>query len=835
MNIVGNQPLRVLIVEDDPTDAEFARRSLCAGKRAEFEAVWVTELSEALDRLRDDQFDAVLLDLGLPGYDGLEALQEIRREHGEIPIVVLTGLSDERVAMEAIDAGAQDYLVKGQLTVDSLIRSIRYAISRQQLLSAAVQRELAVHWAENLQATMLQSSLDAIISIDHQGNVVEFNPAAENTFGFTRAEIMGRSIADVIIPPRYRQRHRDGLARYLATGQSTLLNQRIELTAVDRQGTEFPVELAITRVTVADPPIFTAFLRDVSDRKRAEDALEERVRLATLTARMGVILIRPEELADTLRECAEALVDELEVAVARIWTFEPQDEMLELLASAGMYVHLDGPHSRIPLSDEKIGLIAQLRRPHLTNEAIGDPLIGDQDWVRSEGMLAFAGYPLIVDGRLVGVLAMFSRHLLKPATFDGMAAVCDQIAAGIERKRAEKSLRFTQFTIDQVATPVFWSDAEGRFFNVNNAACRLTGYAREELLTLSVSDVNPDIPQSTWPAIWNEIRQRGKLSMESVVERKDGSRIPISVDSNLLEANGRQFSCTFLQDITQRKEAQLVQRQNELRFRSIYNQLQLQIERMPLGYILLDSDFHVIDWNPASEKIFGYRIDEVLGMGPPFEKIIPQAGRPAIEDLIGRLRQGDMSAHSVNDNLTKDGRTIRCEWMNTPLSGEDGQFNGLMCLALDVTERNRLEEQFRQAQKMEAVGALAGGVAHEFNNLLAGDLRLHQIRPGRPAARRAASQDLQMVLKSAERAVALTRQLLSFGRRQVLQRERRRSEPGRRRAVEDAPPVDRREHRGRSPSGPRRVGRLRRRRANCSRCCSTCASTPATPCPRAAG
>ncbi len=271
MKIVSNLPLRVLIVEDDSTDAEFACRSFKSGDPSEFEVVWVGELSDAVDRLGRNHFDVVLLDLGLPGCSGLEALREIRQRQGEVPIIVLTGLSDQRVAMDAIDAGAQDYLIKGQLTVDSLIRSIRYSISRQQLVSAAVQRELAVRWAENLQATMLQSSLDAIISIDHEGNVVEFNPAAENTFGFTRAEMMGRSIADVIIPPRYRQRHRDGLARYLATGQSTLLNQRLELTAIDREGTEFPVELAITRVTVADPPIFTAFLRDVSDRKRAED------------------------------------------------------------------------------------------------------------------------------------------------------------------------------------------------------------------------------------------------------------------------------------------------------------------------------------------------------------------------------------------------------------------------------------------------------------------------------------------------------------------------------------------------------------------------------------
>ena len=410
MKIVSNLPLRVLIVEDDPTDAELLRRSFKSGDPSEFDVVWVGELSDAHDRLRESRFDVVLLDLGLPGCSGLDALREIRRQQGEVPIIVLTGLNDECVAMEAIHAGAQDYLVKGQLTGDSLVRAIRYAISRQQMVTAAVKRELAVHRAENLQATMLQSSLDAIISVDHDGNVVEFNPAAESTFGFTRAEMMGRSIADVIVPPRYRQRHQDGLARYLATGQSNLLNQRLELTAIDREGTEFPIELAITRVTAADPPIFTAFLRDVSDRKRAEERAGGAGAAGHAHRPRRRDLIRPEELADMLRECAEASVDELEVAVARIWTFEPADELLELAASAGMLRIWTGRTAAFRCGTRTIGLIAQFRRPVLTNEAIGDPRIPDQEWVRSEGMVAFAGYPLIVDGRLIGVLAMFSRH-----------------------------------------------------------------------------------------------------------------------------------------------------------------------------------------------------------------------------------------------------------------------------------------------------------------------------------------------------------------------------------------------------------------------------------------
>ena len=103
-----------------------------------------------------------------------------------------------------------------------------------------------------------------------------------------------------------------------------------------------------------------------------------------------------------------------------------------------MYTHLDGPHSRVPVGKYKIGLIAQERKPHLTNEVVGDPRVSDQEWARREGMVAFAGYPLVVDDRLVGVMAMFARHTLTEATLEAMASVADEIAVGIERKTAQE-------------------------------------------------------------------------------------------------------------------------------------------------------------------------------------------------------------------------------------------------------------------------------------------------------------------------------------------------------------------------------------------------------------
>ncbi len=135
--------------------------------------------------------------------------------------------------------------------------------------------EYARRESEARKTAILDTALDSIISCDSTGAVQEFNPAAEQTFGFRRADVLGRDLADLIIPPRLRDKHRRGLAHYLATGEGPILNRRMEMTAVRADGSEFPVELAITRIPGEDPPLFTAYVRDITGRKLADDALRE--------------------------------------------------------------------------------------------------------------------------------------------------------------------------------------------------------------------------------------------------------------------------------------------------------------------------------------------------------------------------------------------------------------------------------------------------------------------------------------------------------------------------------------------------------------------------------
>ncbi|MBV9279838.1 MAG: EAL domain-containing protein [Chloroflexi bacterium] len=131
----------------------------------------------------------------------------------------------------------------------------------------------ALRESESLKGAILETALDCIITMDHTGTIVEFNPAAERTFGYSRLEAIGQELASLIVPPRLREAHRHGLARYVETSQARMLGTRIEIAGMRANGEEFPIEMAITRIPTGGPPLFTGYLRDISDRKQAEATL----------------------------------------------------------------------------------------------------------------------------------------------------------------------------------------------------------------------------------------------------------------------------------------------------------------------------------------------------------------------------------------------------------------------------------------------------------------------------------------------------------------------------------------------------------------------------------
>ena len=174
--------------------------------------------------------------------------------------------------------------------------------------------------------------------------------------------------------------------------------------------------------------------------KAVDEDRSRRAREGILRGEINRLLTRPGSTRRTLQACTDAIVDNLNVVFARIWTLDPGEQILELQASSGLYTGLHGSHSRVPVGQRKIGLIAETRAPYLTNATVGDPRI-DQEWVKREGIVAFAGYPLVVDDRVVGVIAMFARLPIGAETLETIGSIAGIVAQGIERKRSQKDLR----------------------------------------------------------------------------------------------------------------------------------------------------------------------------------------------------------------------------------------------------------------------------------------------------------------------------------------------------------------------------------------------------------
>src|SRR6516225_7774685 len=314
------------------------------------------------------------------------------------------------------------------------------AVLQQQRAAAALRES-----EERFRGTFENAAV-GITHNDSAGRFLRVNGTYCAIVGYAREELLQKTFQDITHPD-----DRAGnveLYRALLRGDSPILG--LQKRYVRKDGSKVWVELSasLQRDAAGQPAYVIAVAQDISERKRldaelraAKEAEAERARLAELGRDVGIALSQGDTLRELLQLCAEAIVRYLDAAFARVWWLPPGSDVLELQASAGVYIHLDGPHARIPVGRLTIGRIAQERRPMLTNEVQSNPNISDPDWARREGMVAFAGFPLLVNDRLLGVLGMFSRKPLSEAVLQALESVAGLIALGIERKQQAAELR----------------------------------------------------------------------------------------------------------------------------------------------------------------------------------------------------------------------------------------------------------------------------------------------------------------------------------------------------------------------------------------------------------
>ncbi len=306
--------------------------------------------------------------------------------------------------------------------------------------SASVTAE-AVGESDARVAAILEAALDAIVVMDHTGLVRDWNPAAERTFGYARQEVLGREMAELIIPPSLRARHRRGLTRAIATGHDTIAGRRVEITAMRRDGEEFPVELAITRIASgAALPLFAGHIRDITERRRSEQ------RQATQSS-VALVLSAAATLAEAAPRILEAVGEGLNWDFGTLWG-EGGGALhcVEVWHSAGAQFQDFAAATRAITFLRGEGLpgriwsdVAPVWIPDVTVDA-NFPRAAIAVGSRLHG--AF-GFPVRLGEKVLGVVEFFSRQIRQPdeELLEMFAGIGAQIGQFIERRRAEAELR----------------------------------------------------------------------------------------------------------------------------------------------------------------------------------------------------------------------------------------------------------------------------------------------------------------------------------------------------------------------------------------------------------
>ena len=584
--------------------------------------------------------------------------------------------------------------------------------------------EAAVEQSEALKAAILESALDAIVTIDAAGRIVEFNPSAERTFGFSRSESLGKDVADLIIPPAYRERHRQGMAHYRTTGEGPMLGRRLEMSATRAGGAEFPVEIAITPHPIRGHLHFTAFLRDLTEQKRAEaerDALFAQLNLQIERMPLAYLLSGTDFRYTRWNPAAERMFGFREAEVLG----QHPCETIVPLQSRDL---VQGIFDRLAHGDMEAGGTCE----NITK-----------------------------DGRII-VCEWHNTPLVGPdGRFQSFLSLAQDVTA---RKRASEALGLSEMRYRRLFEAAFdgiliVDPVTRRVFDANPFLVGLIGYSRDELIGKELWELGMFQDIESNREAFHTLQRDGNIRYDDLPLRtKDGRQIAVEFVSSAYEVGDTRVIQCNIRDITERKRAE-----GELRLRD------RAIRAATQGILITDAslpDNPIVYASPGFERLTGYESRDALGRNCRFLQC-PDTDPEAVARLRRAIRLGEPCTVELF-NGRKDGTTFWNELSISPVHDAAGTLTHFVGVQSDVTARRNLEEQFRQAQKLEAVGQLAGGIAHDFNNLLTvingySELLLLDLKPGNPAR-----ELVDEIHKAGERSAGLTRQLLAFSRQQVL-------------------------------------------------------------------
>lgn len=655
--------------------------------------------------------------------------------------------------------------------------------------------EQAIRTIEETRKLIMNSALDAIVCADQSGNVIVWTPQAEKVFGWKEEEVLGKNLAETIIPPQYRQMHMEGMNRYLTTGEKRVMNRLMEMTALNKAGTEFPVEISITPVQQGNTLFFCAFIRDITERKKSEakvaesnarfqivsratsdivwdwdiagntfwwndnyyhsqgyEKLSERVDIhdwldhihpddyqrvhdkimATVggtentwrdeyryrradgvyldfldrgfiirdtdgrATRMIGSMIDMTPISEAQRQVKESenrLRTILDTDPECIKLLGPDCELIDI-NRAGLAM-LDAENAESLLGKSLLPMVGQSYRQHIAHIVrdayLGQSGMAEFEMVTFKGTLRWCEIRVVpfrdADGTIIYVLAL---------TIDNTA----KRAAELELKQSEEKYRTL---VEGAADTIALFEAHGHIIDVNESACQLLGYTREELKTLTIFDVLSKKDLELAP-IQFDVLERGEATIrQRKMVRKDGTLVETEVHTKKL-SDGNYIA--LVRDLTERIKA-------EEAIRELEKQFTLFMNTTPVMAWIVDENGTFRYMNPFYADVFTGGKDLT---GHPFHEVFSPEVAAHFNDNNNRVFQSDEILRTIEPIKVKGDQEMILQVYKFPLGKSNGR-KMLGCIAIDITEITQARERIlRERDLSDSIINSLPGIFYLFNS-----------------------------------------------------------------------------------------------------------------------
>ncbi len=735
-----NKRLNILHLEDEPDFAELVCSLLEQGG-VEANIRQVAGRNTFVQALETGEYDLIISDYHLPAFTGLEAMAIAKSRFPETPFILVSGTIGEQAAIESLKAGATDYVLKQQ--PERLPSAVQRAVHEAGERTKLRKMEQDLRQSEKQYRLLFHGNPNPMWVFDLETlQFLEVNDATIQHYGYSRDEFLAMNLKDL------RVTERNGPVKVADAGNS---DHGVVWRHRCKNGKLIDVEVVWSPIEFQNRLAALTMATDVTERLRAE---YRNTVFSKLSHRLGSVTTA-SEAALIICEAADALI-QWDVFALDLY-FADRDEVFSLLN----ITTVEGKRVEIPPALQSKAANALVRRVVQRGaELLGFDQGGDHS---AATMIA----PIRKGTQVIGVLFIqnHSPGSYTQSDLQVIQTLADQCSGALERVRAEGELRRTEQRFHDLfensPDAILVTDMAGKILDSNSAGCALHGLERDQLLGKNI--VEDVLPPERREAERQKFQQLavGKLSwVEGETVAADGGVIPVEIRAGRMEYNSQRALLLHVRDITRRRAAESALQNSEQLFRSVW-------ENSVDGMRLTDENGLVVAANDAYCKLVG--MEAAALRGQPFTVVYASSENPQeiMERYQERFHHRTARQKIERQRLLHNGQTVMLEITHSFVEISSRK-PLLLSLFRNITSQRRLEEQLRQSQKMEAIGQLAGGVAHDFNNILT-VIHGHASLLGMSHLDEIGAKSARQITLAAERAAGLTRQLLAFSRRQILQ------------------------------------------------------------------